>query len=392
MRKYLGYILFALSILGLAGPVALASDGGPARNPSLPPTTSTVSPLFTDTPTVISASTPSISPAQKNRPVPTGAPTHTETSLLGATSTSSFTGTPTVVTVARSSFGDAPTNTATSTEMPTLTETPTNVPTYTPSISPILTPTSTPPPTTEGDPTVNTDMPTSTLTYVNIIAANELSTSTPTSTANNIFTHPAAPTSSPTRVQAIKTTSTSKAIETATVIYTVTDIPVDTVVPTKASTSTPGATSTPTATSTVFTLDSKFPQSADFAELTLNGAKQTKSSTLDSFVVTNVGGTGAGWLVMIQAERFTTDTGRTLALGSLSMSAPSVSGSGIVPIIVAGPYAIDSEEPVLIASAPIGTGTGSYTFSATNLTLAIPVEAYSGIYTSAITITVLSTP
>ncbi len=134
------------------------------------------------------------------------------------------------------------------------------------------------------------------------------------------------------------------------------------------------------------------PSAADFARITLNGAGQTTTSILDSFVVSDSGDTGAGWHVMAQVERFISKTGRTLAPNSLKMSAPKVSGPGILPVVVAGPYALDLGEPFQIASAQPGTGVGIYTFSATTLTLGIPTSAYAGTYTGAITISVLSAP
>jgi hypothetical protein len=109
-------------------------------------------------------------------------------------------------------------------------------------------------------------------------------------------------------------------------------------------------------------------------------------------VVSDARGTGAGWHVLAQAEQFTGPVGHPLVPGSLEMSAPSVTGPSPHPTIVAGPYIIDLASPFQIASAPLGTGMGSYTFSATTLTLAIPSYAYAGTYISTITITVVSAP
>jgi len=134
------------------------------------------------------------------------------------------------------------------------------------------------------------------------------------------------------------------------------------------------------------------PLVANFAGVTLNGANQTTTATLDSFVVSDLRGTGVGWHVTAQAAQFTGPVGHPLTLGSLKMSAPTVAGPGTLPTVVVGPYIIDLAGPFQIASAAASTGLGAYIFSATTLTLAIPAYAYAGTYTSAVTISVVSAP
>jgi hypothetical protein len=155
---------------------------------------------------------------------------------------------------------------------------------------------------------------------------------------------------------------------------------------------TPTSTPTSTPSPTSGTLGITNPLGADFAGVTLIGANQTTTAVLASFVVSDLRGTALGWHVTAQAAQFAGTTGHPLALNSLSMSAPDVTGPGTLPAIMAGPYTIDLADPFKIVSAPVGTGMGAYSFSATTLTLAIPASAYAGTYNSTVTISVITAP
>jgi hypothetical protein len=204
------------------------------------------------------------------------------------------------------------------------------------------------------------------------------------------------PTDTPTPVS----TDTAVATDTPTLIATETHIetetPTVTPIPTSTRTNTPvpsdTSTSTATSTATTGSLPTINPQASDFTGVTLNGTNQTTIATLDSFVVSDLRGTGAGWHIMAQANQFTDVVGHPMALGSLKMSAPTVAGPGTLPVIATGPYTIDTGEPFQIARALPGTGMGVYTFSATTLTLSITSYAYAGTYASAVTISIVSSP
>ena len=134
------------------------------------------------------------------------------------------------------------------------------------------------------------------------------------------------------------------------------------------------------------------PAAGDFADRQVTGTAQTTTATLDPFSVTDSRGTGDGWHVTAQASRFT-GAAHALPLGSLSMSGPQVTtgSASPPPTTAAGPLVID-DGPVTIASAAVGDGRGTYDFSATTLTLALPVDVYADAYRSTVTISVLNAP
>ncbi len=143
---------------------------------------------------------------------------------------------------------------------------------------------------------------------------------------------------------------------------------------------------------------------SDFAPVTLSGSATTAMTTMNPFTVTDASGTGAGWNVTVQATQFKeyvggtyVSGGKTLALSSLSMAAPTVAANGTssaAPAMTSGPYVIDSGSAVKIASAAVGNGMGAYDFTpgANGLTLSIPANAYATSYRSEITVSAISGP
>src|SRR5688572_7943437 len=109
------------------------------------------------------------------------------------------------------------------------------------------------------------------------------------------------------------------------------------------------------------------PAASDFTAVTLNGALQTTTASLDVFTATDARGTGAGWHVTAQATQFA-GGGFTLGLGSLQMSTHTVAASSgttsLLPTIVAGPYTMHTLGAAHIASAAVPAGTGAYAVSA----------------------------
>ena len=95
------------------------------------------------------------------------------------------------------------------------------------------------------------------------------------------------------------------------------------------------------------------PTAADFVGKDVTGVDQTTTAALNTFSVSDLTGSGAGWNVTAQASQFT-GTSHNLAVGSLKLSAPTVAADGTtsaVPSITGGPYTIDSGSAVKIASA-----------------------------------------
>jgi hypothetical protein len=76
------------------------------------------------------------------------------------------------------------------------------------------------------------------------------------------------------------------------------------------------------------------------------------------------------------------------------MSPPQVTPDGTSsppPTVAPGAQVIDAGA-VMIASAAAGAGMGTYGFSSTTLTLALPGDVYADSYTSTITISVVNAP
>ena len=144
------------------------------------------------------------------------------------------------------------------------------------------------------------------------------------------------------------------------------------------------------------------PAVGDFA-VTLDGTAKSANSTFDDFSVTDATGSGAGWSVTVGASQFAeyadsayVPDGKTLAVDSLSMAAPTVAANGTSspePTLPNGPYTIDGAT-VEVASAATDQGMGTYDFTqaATPLTLSVPANAYAKTYRSTVTVSVVSGP
>lgn len=174
-------------------------------------------------------------------------------------------------------------------------------------------------------------------------------------------------------------------------------------------TSTASAADTTDVTVTGGSLTITNPTVDNFTGVTLNGSAQTTTAALASFSVSDLRGTGTGWNVTVGASQFTevnlngtaVTSPRTLALNSLTMTAPTVASPDTTsgdPTMTAGTYTIDGGTSVKIASAAVDAGMGTYNFTnGTALSLALPANTYAldpatKAYRSTVTVSVISGP
>lgn len=148
----------------------------------------------------------------------------------------------------------------------------------------------------------------------------------------------------------------------------------------------------------------------DFGGITLNGAAQSTTATMNAFSVTDARGTGLGWNVTISASPFNeyasgeyVASGKTLGTSRFTMAQASAakvdaSSSG-VPTVTNGTYTLDADgnsdgtsDAVKIASAATGDGMGSYTVTPGQLSLSVPANVYAKTYRSDVTVTLSTGP
>lgn len=148
----------------------------------------------------------------------------------------------------------------------------------------------------------------------------------------------------------------------------------------------------------------------DFGGITLNGAAQSTTATMNAFSVTDARGTGLGWNVTVSASSFKeyasgeyVASGKTLGTSRLTMAAASaakvdVSSSGL-PSMTSGTYTLDADansdgtsDAVKIASAASGDGMGSYTITPGQLGLSVPANVFAKTYRSDVTVTLSTGP
>lgn len=135
----------------------------------------------------------------------------------------------------------------------------------------------------------------------------------------------------------------------------------------------------------------------NFAPVTMDGTPRTTTAAVSTFTVSDVRVLAEGWRVTVTATQFCEQLllntcvldPKTLPVGSLDQSSPTVTGPGTAPTMTAAAGIDGSTAP--LASAASGTGTGTYSFSASTLTLRLPA-AYARTYVSTLTWTIASGP
>jgi hypothetical protein len=144
-------------------------------------------------------------------------------------------------------------------------------------------------------------------------------------------------------------------------------------------------------------LDFGTPFSAgDFPSTQLNGSVQTVTADVGNWSVNDARGSLLGWNVTIAAGQFTSAGADTLPVGSLSLTAPTVSAGsgqagGLAPIVQSlTPIDAGSAVPLVVAAPLTGQGLWNFTQGAGQLSLVVPPTVKAGTYTSTITTTLSS--
>ncbi|WP_163969697.1 WxL domain-containing protein [Oceanobacillus halotolerans] len=135
-----------------------------------------------------------------------------------------------------------------------------------------------------------------------------------------------------------------------------------------------------------------------FSAVTLNGEVQNTQAQIDSFEITDPRGSGAGWNVVMTASPFvsTDGEGNELPVDALTVEAPTLTAlneSTSTDNIQKTGGTVDNTGTTIL-SAPVGEGLGRYSvsFNPEDLDLRIPAGAYTGTYTSTITVTINNGP
>ncbi len=134
--------------------------------------------------------------------------------------------------------------------------------------------------------------------------------------------------------------------------------------------------------------------STNVVTLAVSGSSATAATT--PIIVSDTRNTYPGWIVSVQSADFTGSgaaAGGSIAADQLGW-APS--GSGLARGVVLGPPVAPASPglgsvPALLADAAAGTGSGYGTSTlGANLTLAIPATTPAGPYSSALTVTAVT--
>ncbi len=131
--------------------------------------------------------------------------------------------------------------------------------------------------------------------------------------------------------------------------------------------------------------------------VTLNGANHTTTYTL-GVTVSDTTGSGNGWNLTITSTTFTTGT-HTLSTTASTITAPTAAcvGACTRPTVtgITYPFTIPAGSPIPTAlkyfNAAATSGMGTMTVTAT-VTVAIPANTFHGVYTSTLTIAIVSGP
>jgi len=147
------------------------------------------------------------------------------------------------------------------------------------------------------------------------------------------------------------------------------------------------------------TLTESGPASVSATAVTLNGSDQTTTYSL-GLTVTEARGSGAGWNLTITSTTFTSGSHTLSTSASSIIAAPAVScnaGSSCTNPVngmsyPAGlPAGATAPAAVKFFNAAVNTGLGKFTITPT-VTISIPANAFSGSYTSTVSVAIVSGP
>lgn len=137
------------------------------------------------------------------------------------------------------------------------------------------------------------------------------------------------------------------------------------------------------------------PVPGNFTAVTLDGTLQSTTAAIPTWSVNDASGSLSGWNVKMSATQFSTGSGDTLAVGSMTYNPSSavvaLSGqsTALAPAALPLGAAIDGSVARQIVLAAAGTGAAKWQFTqgAGALTLSIPPTVKAGTYSSTVTTT-----
>lgn len=136
------------------------------------------------------------------------------------------------------------------------------------------------------------------------------------------------------------------------------------------------------------------PTFGDFAGATLDGTRQSLSTSVASWNVSDNRGTGAGWSVTVSASQPQTADATPVVMPSsatLTLTAPDVSATdtqnGSTAPTVVGGNLLGGTISLATAGADAGMGSWDFAQAATDLAIVVPSETKAGAYTSTVTTT-----
>jgi hypothetical protein len=121
--------------------------------------------------------------------------------------------------------------------------------------------------------------------------------------------------------------------------------------------------------------------------MAIDGSSHNVASSLNIGTITDNSGAGAGWNLTLNLGRFVNANeilpASSLTVTTASSITPEGSASATGVLALDGSttaVALDTSSDIVIASAAVGDGMGTYAFSSVTVGLTVPANSYAGAY------------